>query len=181
MAPAASCGTAACSTEVRAARERGILFDVGHGMASLDFGVAEAALADGFPPDTISTDVYQRHLGAVPQHDLPRTISKLIAAGMAETAALAAATARPAAALGLGGEIGTLAPGACADLAVLRFNDAGTAPRRRRRCHATRRLLGANPHHPRRPSSSNALASVTRHCGASRNLSIATAARQEQC
>ena len=110
--------------EVRAARERGILFDVGHGMASLDFAVAEAALADGFPPDTISTDVYQRHLGAVPQHDLPRTISKLIAAGMAETAALAAATARPAAALGLGGEIGTLAPGACADLAVLRFNDA---------------------------------------------------------
>ncbi len=110
--------------EVRSARERGILFDVGHGMASLDFSTAEAALADGFPPDTISTDVYQRHLGAVPQHDLPRTISKLIAAGMAETAALEAATARPAAALGLAGETGTLAPGACADLAVLRFNDA---------------------------------------------------------
>ena len=109
--------------EVRAARERGILFDVGHGMASLDFGVAEAALSDGFPPDTISTDVYQRHLGAMPQHDLPRTISKLIAAGMAETAALEAATARPAAALGLAGEIGTLAPGAGADLAVLHFND----------------------------------------------------------
>ena len=110
--------------EVRAARERGILFDVGHGMASLDFTVAEAALADGFPPDTISTDVYQRHLGAVPQHDLPRTISKLIAAGMAETAAFESATARPAAALGLAGEIGTLTPGACADLAVLRFNSA---------------------------------------------------------
>ena len=109
--------------EVRAARERGILFDVGHGMASLDFDTAEAALADGFPPDTISTDVYQRHLGTVPQHDLPRTISKLIAAGMAETAALEAATARPAAVLGLAGEIGTLAPGACADLTVLRFSD----------------------------------------------------------
>ena len=91
-------------------------------MSSLDFGAAEAALANGFPPDTISTDVYQRHLGAVPQHDLPRTISKLIAAGMAETAALERATARPAAVLGLAGEIGTLAPGACADLAVLRFN-----------------------------------------------------------
>ena len=109
--------------EAWAARERGILFDVGHGMSSLDFGAAEAALANGFPPDTISTDVYQRHLGAVPQHDLPRTISKLIAAGMAETAALERATARPAAVLGLAGEIGTLAPGACADLAVLRFND----------------------------------------------------------
>ena len=36
--------------EAWAARERGILFDVGHGMSSLDFGAAEAALANGFPP-----------------------------------------------------------------------------------------------------------------------------------
>ena len=32
-------------------------------------------------------------------------------------------TARPAQYLGLAGEIGTLAPGACADLSVLRWND----------------------------------------------------------
>ena len=34
-------------------------------------------------------------------------------------------TARPAAILGLGGEVGTLAPGACADLAALAWNPAG--------------------------------------------------------
>ena len=42
-------------TEVCEARDRGVLFDVGHGMASFDFEVAAAAIADGFCPDTIST------------------------------------------------------------------------------------------------------------------------------
>jgi dihydroorotase len=107
---------------VREARWRGVLFDVGHGMASFDFAVAEASLADGFPPDTISTDQYVRHVGLSPQHDLPRTLSKLIAAGMSEADAFAAVTARPAEILGLAGEIGTLAVGACADLAILKFN-----------------------------------------------------------
>lgn len=107
---------------VREARDRGVLFDIGHGMASFDFRIAEAALGDGFPPDTISTDQYRRHVGSQPQHDLPRTISKLIAAGMPERDAFAAATTRPAAVLGLAGEIGTLAPGACADLVALRMN-----------------------------------------------------------
>ena len=104
------------------ARERGVLFDIGHGMGSLNFGVAEAAIADGFPPDTISTDVYRRHVGPLPQHDLPRTISKLLAVGMPEPDAFARATAAPAKVLGLSGEVGTLAPGACADIAVLRWN-----------------------------------------------------------
>ena len=106
------------------ARERGVLFDVGHGMHSFDFGVAEAAIAEGFPPDTISTDIQRLHVGLEPQHDMPRAMSKLIAAGMPESEALARATARPAQVLGLAGEVGTLAPGACADLAVLRWNPA---------------------------------------------------------
>jgi dihydroorotase len=107
---------------VRRARERGILFDTGHGMMSFDFSIAERALADGFAPDAISTDQYRRHVGSTPQHDLPRTISKLIAAGMPEVDAFAAATTRPAAIVGLAGEIGTLRAGACADLVALRWN-----------------------------------------------------------
>ena len=105
------------------ARERGVLFDVGHGMASFSFPVAETAIDQGLLPDTISSDQYRRHVGSIPQHDLPRTLSKLIAAGMPEPAALARVTARPAEVMGLAGEAGTLAPGACADLAVLRWND----------------------------------------------------------
>jgi dihydroorotase len=55
--------------EVREARERGVLFDACHGMQSFSFRVAEAALADGFYPDTISTDQYARHVGSQPRHD----------------------------------------------------------------------------------------------------------------
>jgi dihydroorotase len=105
------------------ARERGVLFDIGHGMQSFAWPVAEAALAEGFYPDTVSTDQYIRHVGSQPQHDLPRTISKLIVAGLPEREALARATARPAEVLKLAGEVGTLAAGACADLAILRFNE----------------------------------------------------------
>jgi dihydroorotase len=108
---------------IRAARERGIRFDVGHGMASFDFAVAAAALRDGFPPDTISTDLQARHVGAQPPHTLPRVMAKLRAAGMPEADVFAAVTARPARILNLDGEIGALTPGACADLTVLRWDE----------------------------------------------------------
>lgn len=107
----------------RAARARGVLFDVGHGTAAYDAEVARVAIADGFPPDTISSDLYIAHLGRAYRHDLPAVISQLIAAGLPERDAFAAATVRPAALLGLAGEVGTLAPGACADLAVLQQAD----------------------------------------------------------
>jgi dihydroorotase len=111
----------------RRARERGVKFDVGHGMASFDFLTVEAAIADGFLPDSISTDQYKRHVGSSPQHDLPRTISKLLASGMSEKDAFPRATLRPAQVLGMANEIGTLRPGACADLVVLQW-DADAAP-----------------------------------------------------
>ena len=113
--------------EVRRARERGVLFDACHGMQSFSFRVAEAALADGFYPDSISTDQYARHVGSRPQHDLPRTMSKFVAAGMPEHEVFARVGPRPAGILGLVDEIGTLAPGACADLVLLETN-ASAAP-----------------------------------------------------
>jgi dihydroorotase len=108
--------------EVWAARERGVLFDIGHGMQSFSFEIAEAAIAEGFYPDTISTDQYRRHVGSVPQHDLPRTLSKLLAAGMPEAEVFPRVTARPAEVLGLQDEAGSLSPSTCADLTVLRWN-----------------------------------------------------------
>lgn len=108
---------------VQEARRRGVLFDVGHGMMSFSFPVAEAAMGEGFWPDTISSDQYRRHVGSRPQHDLALTVSKVIAAGMPETEAFRRATLRPAALLGLEDEIGALRPGACADLTVLEQAD----------------------------------------------------------
>lgn len=110
---------------VREARERGVLFDIGHGMLSFDWRIAEAAIAQGFPPDTISTDLWRGHLGSVPRHDLPRTISKLIAAGMPEKDAFGAATWRAAGVLRVATELGTLMPNSVADLCGLRWNPDG--------------------------------------------------------
>ncbi len=105
------------------ARERGVLFDVGHGKGTDDMGVGPDAIADGFLPDTISSDVYNNHLGWDPPHDLARTLSRMIAIGVPENEALTRATLLPAEVLGMAGQIGTLAPGADADLTVMRWSD----------------------------------------------------------
>ncbi len=41
-----------------AAKQRGVIFDVGHGGGSFDYTVCEAAIAQGCPPDTISSDIH---------------------------------------------------------------------------------------------------------------------------
>ena len=110
---------------VREARERGVIFDVGHGMQSFDWRIADAAIAQGFPPDTISTDQYRRHVGAEPPHDMARTLSKLIAAGMPELDAFHAATWRPADVLGVTSEVGTLRVGGIGDLVAIRHDPDG--------------------------------------------------------
>ena len=108
---------------VREARERGVLFDVGHGTASFSFDVAEAAIGDGFLPDTISTDLQAKHISAGQPHDLPLVMSKLRAAGMQEQGILNAVTRVPADVLRLDQTIGTLSSGMAADLTVLRWDD----------------------------------------------------------
>lgn len=100
------------------ARGRGVLFDIGHGMASFSFEVAQAAIHDGFLPDTISTDLQNRHAGQTPQHDLPLVMSKLAAAGMTEADIFRAVTATSAAVLKLE-DTGLLGVGSPADLVVL--------------------------------------------------------------
>ena len=107
---------------VREAGERGVYFDVGHGLRSFDFTVAEAAIADGFLPNTISTDLQRGHQNQSPPHDLPLVMSKLRAAGMNESAIFAAVTSIPAGRFGLSKEIGSLTVGGCADLTVLSWS-----------------------------------------------------------
>lgn len=111
--------------EVREARERGVLFDVGHGRGSFDFCVAEAALQDGFIPDIISTDLQRGHVGQSPAHDLPLVMSKLRAAGMLERDIFRAVTSGPAQVLGEDTEIGALKVGSIADLVLLRWLEHG--------------------------------------------------------
>lgn len=106
---------------IRDARERGVLFDVGHGAGSFSFAVAEAAIGDGFLPDTISTDLQQAHRDQKPTHDLPLVMSKFRIAGMPEEDVFKAVTSTPAKILGLQDEIGALEPGMDSDLSVLNW------------------------------------------------------------
>jgi dihydroorotase len=104
------------------ARERGVLFDVGHGGASFDFTIAEPAAAAGFWPDVISTDLHSLS-AAGPMVDLPTTMAKLLWLGMPLPDLLAAVTSRPASAIGRADAIGTLAVGAEADLTLFEIID----------------------------------------------------------
>jgi dihydroorotase len=99
------------------ARERGIIFDVGHGAGSFWFRQAIPALAGGWTPDSISTDL---HIGNIngPVFDMITTMSKFLCMGMPLDELIYRSTVTPAQEIGHP-ELGTLSEGAEADLAVL--------------------------------------------------------------
>jgi dihydroorotase len=103
--------------EVRAASERGVIMDLGHAGVHCDVEVVKAALAQGLPPDTISTDIHIAPPGrkVYLMNDL---VSKFHALGMSLHDAVAASTSRPAQVLGLEDKLGSLAPGMSGDAAV---------------------------------------------------------------
>ncbi|MBM2622295.1 amidohydrolase/deacetylase family metallohydrolase [Actinoplanes sp. LDG1-06] len=100
---------------VRAAVDRGVLLDLGHGSGGFAFDVLERQLDLGLGPHTISTDLHCRSQYG-PVFDLPTTMAKVLAAGVPLAEVIEMVTARPARALGLPG--GALEVGAPADLAV---------------------------------------------------------------
>jgi dihydroorotase len=105
------------------ARTRGVRFDVGHGAGSFTWPVAEAALADGFRPDTISSDLHRLNV-AGPVHDLVTVMSKFLLLGLSLDEIVTMVTTAPAADLGAAGRtVGTLAPGAEADVTVLALEE----------------------------------------------------------
>jgi dihydroorotase len=108
--------------EVRAARERGVLFDIAHGMGAFGYETAEGALKDGFLPDLISSDV---HVIAVegPGFDLLHTMSKLLNCGLALPEVIGMSASRPALAIRRP-ELGHLGVGAPADITVFRQVDS---------------------------------------------------------
>jgi dihydroorotase len=102
---------------VLAARARGVLFDVGHGMGSFSWDTARAMAAAGFWPDTISSDVHAMCIDG-PAHDLLHTMTKFLALGMALPDVVAAATVRAAGALQRL-ELGSFRRGATGDASVI--------------------------------------------------------------
>lgn len=103
--------------EVIRARERGVFFDIGHGMGSFAFATARAMLAAGFPPDTISSDIHELCING-PAFDQVTTLSKFLCLGMPLSDVIRATTTNAAKALGRP-ELGALRPGAVGDAAIL--------------------------------------------------------------
>jgi dihydroorotase len=107
--------------EILAARERGVIFDIGHGAGSFGFGTARAMLAAGFLPDVISSDVHTMSIDG-PAFDLLHTLSKFLVMGVplpqvikSATSAAAAAISRP--------DLGTFKPGSVGDATLISIEE----------------------------------------------------------
>ncbi|HYM10805.1 MAG TPA: amidohydrolase family protein, partial [Bryobacterales bacterium] len=102
------------------ARRRGVLFDLGHGAGSFLWPVAAAAMAQGFPPDSISTDLHAANVLLI-QPDMTNCISKLLSLGMTLQDAIRRSTMNPARQIHRFPELGTLGVGRTADIAVFQL------------------------------------------------------------
>jgi dihydroorotase len=111
---------------VMRARERGVLFDVGHGVGSFAYRVARAAISQGFAPDTISSDLHAHNVDG-PAYDQATTLSKLLHVGMELADVIRATTATPAGVIRRAGRTGLLAPGADGDLSVFELRSGSWA------------------------------------------------------
>jgi len=100
------------------ARQRGVLFDVGHGGGSFLWPVATRAIAQGFVPDTISTDLHSSSI-RIQEPTMPNVMSKMMLLGMSLNDVVLRSTVNPAKEIGRYPEVGTLGVGRGADIAVL--------------------------------------------------------------
>jgi dihydroorotase len=117
--PATAQGTV--KRAVLEARRRGVLFDIGHGTGSFAFKTARAMLANGFLPDTISSDVHALCING-PAFDQVTTMSKFLCLGMPLADVIAASTVNAAFALRRP-ELGSLKPGSVGDATILSIRD----------------------------------------------------------
>ena len=122
------------------ARERGVLFDVGHGSGSLWFRIAVPAVEQGFVPDSISTDLH-RNSALLPGATMDITMSKFLNMGMTLQDVVLRSTTNPARQI-LRPDLGTLTVGSCADIAVfaVREGDFGFIDSGRARMRGHTRL-----------------------------------------
>ena len=115
-------------TEVRKAKERGVIFDVGHAGGHFDFNLVRRAMGEGIVPDVISSDLHGRlsqpGFGVV--GDLLTTLTKFLPLGLSFDEIIAKCTVDAARVVGWQDRIGTLEVGREADIAILQIIDEPT-------------------------------------------------------
>jgi dihydroorotase len=97
------------------ARNRGVIFDVGHGAGSFWFRNAVPAVKQGFIPDSMSTDL---HTGDLTTLSMSNVLSKFLSMGVPLNDLIRRSTVNPAREIHRP-ELGTLSLGKEADIAVL--------------------------------------------------------------
>jgi dihydroorotase len=102
-----------------AAKQRGVIFDVGHGGGSFDYTVAEVALPAGAGPDTISSDIHVFSGNRPGMPYLTWVMSKFLNLGLTLEQVVAMATINPAKVINRSPKLGTLQIGAPADVSLL--------------------------------------------------------------
>jgi dihydroorotase len=103
------------------ARERGIIFDLGHGAGSFWYRHAVPAIRDGFAPDSISTDLHTGNVAGV-MIDMLTCMNKLLTIGVPLGDVIRKSTQAPAEEINHP-ELGTLTVGGPADIAVLALDE----------------------------------------------------------
>jgi dihydroorotase len=101
------------------AKRRGVHFDVGHGGGSFDYTVAEAAIAQGAGPDTISSDIHVFSGNSPGMPFLTWVMSKFLNMGFTLEQVVAMSTINAARAIGKLPKLGTLEVGAPGDVTIL--------------------------------------------------------------
>jgi|SRR5580704_280349 dihydroorotase len=110
--------------EVREARARGVIFDVGEGPHNLSMAVVGKCLEQDFPPDTLSTDLANPYgIGNNDRDDMPTLVSRFLALGMTLDQAIERVTVTPAHVCNFGLELGTLRPGSQADISIFELRE----------------------------------------------------------
>jgi dihydroorotase len=102
-----------------AAKQRGVIFDVGHGGGSFDYTIAEVAIPGGCAPDTISSDIHVFSGNTPGMPYLPWVMSKFMGLGFTLEQVVAMATINPAKIINRVPKLGTLQVGAPGDLAIM--------------------------------------------------------------
>jgi dihydroorotase len=102
----------------KAAKQRGVIFDVGHGGGSFDYTVCEPALQQGGQPDTISSDLHGVSINTPGYPVLPNVMSKFLNLGIPLEEVVARATWEPAKIINRVPGLGTLQTGAPADISI---------------------------------------------------------------
>lgn len=107
---------------IKDAQSRGVIFDCSNGVAHFDFHVAQTAMEQDFYPDIISTDLTLRNsLRTDKVFSLLHVMSKYLNMGMSFFDVIRAVTTTPARLMKMEGQIGTLAPGAFADISIVKL------------------------------------------------------------